>query len=140
VLYVVRLGVTSASILTTALVEMEQRSNVKVHFILNGLDNVMQKYGYGKGYGYGGYGYGYGYGYGRYGYGRYGYGKYGYGYGKYGDTYGYGYFDEEGTLKRTHSSSRSRKHSTSKNGSGITRHYNTDNQSNSNRGGRIETD
>lgn len=135
VLYVVRLGVTSASILTTALVEMEQRSNVKVHFILNGLDNVMQKYGYGKGYGYGGYGYGYGYGYGRYGYGRYGYGKYGYGYGKYGDTYGYGYFDEEGTLKRTHNSSRSRKHSTSKNGSGITRHYNTDNQSNSNRGG-----
>lgn len=128
VLYVVRLGVTSASILTTALVEMEQRSQVKVNFILNGLDNVMQKYGYGKGYGYGGYGYGYGYGYGRYGYGRYGYGKYG-------DTYGYGYFDEEGTLKRTHNSSRSRKHSTSKNGSGITRHYNTDNQSNSNRGG-----
>lgn len=135
VLYVVRLGVTSASILTTALVEMEQRSQVKVNFILNGLDNVMQKYGYGKGYGYGGYGYGYGYGYGRYGYGRYGYGKYGYGYGKYGDTYGYGYFDEEGTLKRTHNSSRSRKHSTSKNESGITRHYNTDNQSNSNRGG-----
>lgn len=128
VLYVVRLGVTSASILTTALVEMEQRSQVKVNFILNGLDNVMQKYGYGKGYGYGGYGYGYGYGYGRYGYGRYGYGKYG-------DTYGYGYFDEEGTLKRTHNSSRSRKHSTSKNESGITRHYNTDNQSNSNRGG-----
>lgn len=136
VLYVVRLGVTSASILTTALVEMEQRSNVKVHFILNGLDNVMQKYGYGKGYGYGGYGYGYGYGYGRYGYGKYGYGRYGYGYGgKYGDTYGYGYFDEEGSLKRTHSSSRSRKHSTSKNESGITRHYNTDNQSNSNGGG-----
>lgn len=128
VLYVVRLGVTSASFLTTALVEMEQRSQVKVNFILNGLDNVMQKYGYGKGYGYGGYGYGYGYGYGRYGYGRYGYGKYG-------DTYGYGYFDEEGTLKRTHNSSRSRKHSTSKNESGITRHYNTDNQSNSNRGG-----
>ncbi len=133
VIYVIRLGFTSASILTTALIEMEQRSNVKVNFILNGLDNVMQKYGYGKGYGYGGYGYGYGYGYGRYGYGRYGYGRYGYG-GKYGDSYGYGYFDEEGSLKRTHSS-KSHSHSSSKNSSGINRHYNTDNQQNSDKGG-----
>lgn len=135
VIYVVRLGYTSASILTTALIEMEQRSNVKVNFILNGLDNAMQKYGYGKGYGYGGYGYGYGYGYGRYGYGKYGYGRYGYGYGgKYGDTYGYGYFDEEGSLKRTHSS-KSHSHSSSKNSSGINKHYNADNQQDSNRGG-----
>lgn len=121
VLYVVRLGITSASILTTALIEMEQRSNVKVNFILNGLDNVMQKYGYGKGYGYGGYGYGYGYGYGRYGYGRYGYGKYG-------DTYGYGYFDEEGSLKRSHS------HNSNK------RHHSSVNQSDNNGGGRTVID
>lgn len=141
VIYVVRLGYTSASILTTALIEMEQRSNVKVNFILNGLDNAMQKYGYGKGYGYGGYGYGYGYGYGRYGYGKYGYGRYGYGYGgKYGDTYGYGYFDEEGSLKRTHSS-KSHSHSSSKNSSGINKYYNADNQQDSNRGGgRTEID
>lgn len=140
VIYVVRLGYTLASILTTALIEMEQRSNVKVNFILNGLDNAMQKYGYGKGYGYGGYGYGYGYGYGRYGYGKYGYGRYGYGYGgKYGDTYGYGYFDEEGSLKRTHSS-KSHSHSSSKNSSGINKYYNADNQQDSNRGGRTEID
>ena len=131
VVYIVRLGITSGSILTNSLVEMEQRSNVKVHFVLNGVENVMQKYGYGKGYGYGGYGYGYGYGYGRYGYGRYGYG---YGYGRYGDTYGYGYFDDEGSLKRTHD----KKSSVSKNSRGIRRHYNSDNQNNDMGGGMIE--
>ena len=41
--------------------------------------------------------------------------------------------DEEGSLKRTHSS-KSHSHSSSKNSSGINRHYNTDNQQDSNRG------
>lgn len=84
VLYMVRLGRTSASILTNSLIEMEQRSKVEVNFILNGVENVMQKYGYGKGYAYGG---GYGYGYGKYGY---------------GNGYGYGYFDDEAISNHTH--------------------------------------
>lgn len=88
-LFVVRLGKTSRSILNIAMAELEQRSNVKINFILNGVQTAMQKYGYGYGKGYGGYGYGYGYGHG------YGYG-YGHGYG-YGRGYGYGYFDDEGT-------------------------------------------
>lgn len=94
-LFVVRLGRTSRSILNIAMAELEQRSNVKINFILNGVETAMQKYGYGYGKGYGGYGYGYGYGYGK----GYGYG-YGHGYG-YGQGYGYGYFDDEGMeLKR----------------------------------------
>lgn len=94
-LFVVRLGITSRSILNIAMTELEQRSNVKINFILNGVQTAMQKYGYGYGKGYGGYGYGYGYGYGK-GYG-YGYGGRSYGYGQ---GYGYGYFDDEdGELK-----------------------------------------
>ena len=110
-LFVVRLGVTSSGILNVALTEMEQRSGVKVKFILNGIKTVMQKYGYGKGYGYGSYGYGYGYGgYGKsYGYGGYGKGGsygYGYGYGDYLKEYSYGYFeDETSDLKRKKKSS-----------------------------------
>ncbi|MDO5759652.1 MAG: polysaccharide biosynthesis tyrosine autokinase [Bacteroidota bacterium] len=94
VLYMVRLGQTSASILRNSLVEMEQRSNVKVNFILNYVETLMQKYGYGKVYAYGNYGYGgkYGYGYG---------GKYGYG-----TSYGYGYFDDEASLKHSKKSNR----------------------------------
>lgn len=101
-LYVVRLGITSSSILKASLIEMEQRSGVKVKFILNGIKTVMQKYGYGKkGYGYGGYS-GYGYGYGRYGYGAKGSYGYGYGYGDYLKEHSFGYFEDEAKgLKRT---------------------------------------
>ncbi len=90
VLFVVRLGRTNSSVLTNSLIEMEERSSVKVNFILNCIETVMQKYGYGKGYAYGRYG-NYGYGYGGYGY---------------GSAYGYGYFDEE--YKLNGSSKRSR--------------------------------
>ncbi|MBQ7984306.1 MAG: polysaccharide biosynthesis tyrosine autokinase [Bacteroidales bacterium] len=109
-LFVVRLGVTSSSILSVCLTEMEQRSGVKPKFVLNGIKTVMQKYGYGKGYGYG-YGYGYGgYGYGKnYGYGGYGKGSsygYGYGYGDYLKEYTFGYFEDENTeVKRKKKSS-----------------------------------
>lgn len=80
-LFVVRSGQTDKGVLRNSLTEMVDRSNVKVHFVMNAIENAMQKYGYGSRYG-GRYGYGYGYG-------GYGYGK-GYGYG-----YGYGYFDED---------------------------------------------
>lgn len=76
-LFVVRSGQTDKGVLKISLTELEERSNVKVNFVLNGIQNAMQKYGYGSGKGYG-YGYGYGYG-----------GKYGYG------GYGYGYFEDE---------------------------------------------
>lgn len=76
-LFVVRSGQTDKGVLKISLAELEERSNVKVNFVLNGIQNAMQKYGYGSGKGYG-YGYGYGYG-----------GKYGYG------GYGYGYFEDE---------------------------------------------
>ncbi len=89
-LYVIRLGMTISNILKSSLVEMEQRSGVKVYFIVNGITTVMQKYGYSK--------YGYGYMYGRKGY---GYG-YGYGVGDYLKEYSYGYFEDETEgLKRT---------------------------------------
>lgn len=113
VLYMVRLGRTSASILSNSLIEMEQRSNVAVNFILNGVENVMQKYGYGKSYAYGG---GYGYGYGKYGY---------------GNGYGYGYFDDEAISKHTHSR---KTHNHSKN-----KHHNTDNQVDNMGGGILST-
>ena len=94
-LYVVRLGITSSGILNMCINEMENRSGVKVKFIVNGVKTVMQKYGYGgKGYGYGGYGYGYG-GYGYGGYGKSGGYGYGYGYGDFLKENSYGYFDEE---------------------------------------------
>lgn len=86
VLYIVRSGVTRESLLGSSLVEIEQRGGIKVNFVLNGIQNVMQKYGYGKGY-VQGYGKGYGYG------GGYGYTK------DYAESYGYGYFDNEGRLK-----------------------------------------
>ncbi|MBR1774444.1 MAG: polysaccharide biosynthesis tyrosine autokinase [Bacteroidales bacterium] len=112
-LYLIRLGITSSSILSASLVEMEQRSGVKVKFILNGIKTIMQKYGYGKaggGYGYGGYGrYGYGYGgYGKYGgYGGKGSYGYGYGYGDYLKEYSFGYFEDETQgLKRTKQSAK----------------------------------
>lgn len=76
-LFVVRSGQTDKGVLKISLTELEERSNVKVNFVLNGIQNAMQKYGYGSGKGYG---YGYGYGYGS---------KYGYG------GYGYGYFEDE---------------------------------------------
>lgn len=76
-LFVVRSGQTDKGVMRIALSELEERSNVKVNFVLNGIQNAMQKYGYGYGKAYG-YGYGYGYG-----------GKYGYG------GYGYGYFEDE---------------------------------------------
>lgn len=76
-LFVVRSGHTDKGVMRIALSELEERSNVKVNFVLNGIQNAMQKYGYGYGKAYG-YGYGYGYG-----------GKYGYG------GYGYGYFEDE---------------------------------------------
>lgn len=76
-LFVVRSGQTDKGVLKISLAELEERSNVKVNFVLNGIQNAMQKYGYGSGKGYG---YGYGYGYGS---------KYGYG------GYGYGYFEDE---------------------------------------------
>lgn len=76
-LFVVRSGQTDKGVLKISLAELEERSNVKVNFVLNCIQNAMQKYGYGSGKGYG-YGYGYGYG-----------GKYGYG------GYGYGYFEDE---------------------------------------------
>lgn len=76
-LFVVRSGQTDKGVLKISLTELEERSNVKVNFVLNGIQNAMQKYGYGSGKEYG-YGYGYGYG-----------GKYGYG------GYGYGYFEDE---------------------------------------------
>lgn len=75
-LFVVRSGQTDKGVLKISLAELEER-NVKVNFVLNDIQNAMQKYGYGSGKGYG-YGYGYGYG-----------GKYGYG------GYGYGYFEDE---------------------------------------------
>lgn len=75
-LFVVRSGQTDKGVLKISLTELEERSNVKVNFVLNGIQNAMQKYGYGSGKG--GYCYGYGYG-----------GKYGYG------GYGYGYFEDE---------------------------------------------
>lgn len=88
-LFVVRVGVTSMSILRTAIQEMEERGGKNLYFILNDIQNIMQKYGYGKG----SYGYGYGYGYGR---------NYGYGYGnKYSYTnYSYGYFEDESGILR----------------------------------------
>ena len=76
-LFVVCSGQTDKGVLKISLTELEERSNVKVNFVLNGIQNAMQKYGYGSGKGYG-YGYGYGYG-----------GKYGY------VGYGYGYFEDE---------------------------------------------
>lgn len=76
-LFVVRSGQTDKGVLKISLTELEERSDVKVNFVLNGIQNAMQKYGYGSGKGYG---YGYGYGYGS---------KYGYG------GYGYGYFEDE---------------------------------------------
>ncbi|MBR1626958.1 MAG: polysaccharide biosynthesis tyrosine autokinase [Bacteroidales bacterium] len=86
-LFVVRLGVTSESILKIALPEMENNNGVKVNFIINSIQNVMQKYGYGYGKAYG---YGYGYGYGK-----------SYGYGSYVKDYSFGYFDDENQqLKR----------------------------------------
>lgn len=88
-LFVVRVGVTSTSILNVSLTEIEQRNGIKVNFILNGIQNIMQKYGYGKGYGYG-YGKGYGYGYGK-----------GYGYGEYIKEYSYGYFDDKPTENKS---------------------------------------
>jgi Mrp family chromosome partitioning ATPase len=42
-LFVVRLGKTSRSILNIAMAELEQRSNVKINFILNGVQTAMQK-------------------------------------------------------------------------------------------------
>lgn len=90
-LFVVRLNVTSMTILRMALSEMEQRSGTKVNFILNGVKTVMQKYGYSSQYAKG-----YGYGYGKKG----GYG-YGYGLGDYLKEFSYGYFqDETSDLKR----------------------------------------
>lgn len=80
-IFVVRSGQTDKGVLKISLAEMVERSNVKVNFVINGIENAMQKYGYGSRYGSR---YGYGYGYGGYGYGK------GYGYG-----YGYGYFDED---------------------------------------------
>lgn len=80
-IFVVRSGQTDKGVLKISLAEMIERSNVKVNFVINGIENAMQKYGYGSRYGSR---YGYGYGYGGYGYGK------GYGYG-----YGYGYFDED---------------------------------------------
>ncbi len=82
-LFVVRSGQTDIGMLRVSLAEMQERSNVKINFIMNGISSVMQKYGYSYGYGRGSGAYGYGYGYGG------GYGK-GYGYG-----YGYGYFEDE---------------------------------------------
>ncbi|MEE1097777.1 MAG: polysaccharide biosynthesis tyrosine autokinase [Bacteroidales bacterium] len=78
-IFVVRSGQTDKGVLKISLAEMVERSNVKVNFVINGIENAMQKYGYGSRYGSR---YGYGYGYGGYGYGK--------GYG-----YGYGYFDED---------------------------------------------
>lgn len=94
-LFVVRSGQTDKGVLKNALYEMVDRSNVKVNFVINGIENAMQKYGYGSRYG-GRYGYGYGYG-------GYGYGK-GYGYG-----YGYGYFEEDKEAMLKERSKRNRK-------------------------------
>jgi hypothetical protein len=94
-LFVVRSGQTDKGVLKISLTEMVDRSNVKVHFVMNAIENAMQKYGYGSRYG-GRYGYGYGYG-------GYGYGK-GYGYG-----YGYGYFEEDKEAMLKERSKRNRK-------------------------------
>ncbi len=86
-LFIVRSGRTDKSVMKIALSELEERSGVKVYFVLNGIQNAMQKYGYGYGKGYA---YGYGYGYGK-----------GYGYG----GYGYGYFEDapsNGKTKKKH--------------------------------------
>lgn len=83
-LFIVRSGRTDKSVMKIALSELEERSGVKVYFVLNGIQNAMQKYGYGYGKGYA---YGYGYGYGK-------------GYG-----YGYGYFEDalsNGKTKKKH--------------------------------------
>ncbi|MBO7180832.1 MAG: polysaccharide biosynthesis tyrosine autokinase [Bacteroidales bacterium] len=80
-IFVVRSGQTDKGVLKISLAEMVERSNVKVNFVINGIENAMQKYGYGSRYGSR---YGYGYGYSGYVYGK------GYGYG-----YGYCYFDED---------------------------------------------
>lgn len=59
-IFVVRSGQTDKGVLKISLAEMVERSNVKVNFVINGIENAMQKYGYGSRYG-SRYGYGYGY-------------------------------------------------------------------------------
>ncbi|MDR1725045.1 MAG: polysaccharide biosynthesis tyrosine autokinase [Bacteroidales bacterium] len=69
-MFVIRATQTNKNVLKLTFAELLQQDH-KINFVINGVENFMQKYGYsygnrygyGYGYGYGGYGYGYGYGY-----------------------------------------------------------------------------